>query len=84
MLGEIAEDGYYSRYLEIRSVIHALKYTEDKPADKFSALPEGLWDALEAAKPKGGTLNEISQQLLTAPGMEFRADDRLRRVDSRR
>jgi hypothetical protein len=63
MLGEIAEDGYYSRHLEIRSVVHALKYTEDKPADEFSALPERLWDALEAAKPRYGTLDEISQQL---------------------
>jgi hypothetical protein len=63
MLGEIAEDRYYSRYVEIRSVIHALKYTEDKPADEFNALPEGLWDTLEAAKPRYGTLNEISHQL---------------------
>jgi hypothetical protein len=59
MLGEIAEDGYYSRYLEIRSVVHALKYAEDKPADEFGALTEGLWDALEAATPKCGTRNEI-------------------------
>lgn len=60
---EIAEDGYCSRYIEIRPVGHALKYTEDEPADEFGALPEGPWDALEATKPKYGTLNGISQQL---------------------
>lgn len=60
---EIAEDGYCARYIEIPSVGHALKYTIDEPADEFGALPEGPWDALEAAKPNYGTLNEISQQL---------------------
>lgn len=60
---EIAEDGYCSRNIEIRSVGHALKYTKDQPADELGALPEGPWDALEVAKPKYGTLNEISQQL---------------------
>lgn len=60
---EIAEDGYCSRYLEIRPAGDVRKYTEDKPADEYGALPEGLWDALEAAKSKYGTLNEISKAL---------------------
>jgi hypothetical protein len=60
---EIAEDGCCARYIEIPSVGHARKYTEDESADEFGVLPEGPWDALEAAKPKYGTLNEISQQL---------------------
>lgn len=40
-----------------------LKYTEEKPADEFGALPEGPWDALEAARPEYGTLNDISKEL---------------------
>jgi hypothetical protein len=59
---EIAEDGYCSRYLELRPM-GALRYTEDKPADEYGALPEGPWDELEAAKPKYGTLNDISKEL---------------------
>lgn len=62
-LFEIGEDGYCSRYLEIRQVGHMLKYTEEKPADEFGALPEGPWDALEAAKAKYGTLTAISKPL---------------------
>jgi hypothetical protein len=60
---EIAEDGYYSRYLEIRSVGDALRYTEERPADEFGVLPEGPWDALEAAKSEFGTLTVISKSL---------------------
>ncbi len=60
---EIAEDGYCARYIEIPSVGHALKYTQDEQADEFGVLPEVPLDGLEAAKPKYGTLNEISQQL---------------------
>jgi len=30
---EIAEDGYCSRYLEIRAAGDAVRYTEEKPAD---------------------------------------------------
>jgi hypothetical protein len=70
---EIAEDGYCARYIEIRSVGHALKYTEDEPADEFGVLPEGTWDALEAAKPKYGTLTEISQQLFDSAWNSIRA-----------
>lgn len=60
---EIADDGYCSRYIEIPAIGNALKYTEEEPADEFGALPEGPWDALEAAQPEYGTLNEISKQL---------------------
>lgn len=60
---EIAEDGYCSRYLEIRSAGDALRYTEQKPSDQFGALPEGPWDELEAAKPAFGKLNGISKDL---------------------
>lgn len=71
---EIAEDGYYARYIEIPSVGHARKYTDDEPADEFGVLPEGPWDALEAATPKYGTLNEISQQLFDSAWDGIRAD----------
>jgi hypothetical protein len=63
---EIAEEGHCSRYVEIHSVGHVLKYTEDEPADEFGALPEGPWNAHEAAKSKYGTLTEISQQLFNS------------------
>lgn len=70
---EIAEDGYCARYIEIPSVGYALKYTEDEPADEFGVLPEGPWDALETAKPKYGTLNEISRQLFDSAWNGIRA-----------
>jgi hypothetical protein len=70
---EIAEDGYCSRYLEIRPAGDALKYTEEKPADEFGALPEGPWDALEAAKPSHGTLNDISKELFDSAWNSVRA-----------
>ena len=60
---EIADDGHYSRYLELCRMGDALKYTEDNAADEYGALPEGPWDALEAAKPKYGTLTDISKEL---------------------
>lgn len=59
---EIAEDGYCSRYLELRPTGYALKYTEDKPADAYGVLPEGPCNALEAEKPKYETLNLISKE----------------------
>ena len=70
---EIAEDGYCSRYLEIRPGGGALKYTEEKPADEFGALPEGPWDALEAAKPEYGTVNDISKELFDSAWNSIRA-----------
>ncbi|MCS0591756.1 hypothetical protein ACFQ09_07880 [Massilia norwichensis] len=70
---EIAEDGYCARYLEIRPEGHALKYTEEKPADAFGALPEGRWDAVEAAKPRYGTLKEISNALFDSVWDDIRA-----------
>lgn len=70
---EIADDGYCARYIEIPSKGHALKYTEDEPADEFGVLPEGPWNALEAAEPKYGTLNEISQQLFDSAWNGIRA-----------
>ncbi len=57
---EIADDGYCSRYLEIRSKGGALKYSEEHSADDSGALPEGPWDAAEAAKPEYGVLDGIS------------------------
>ena len=60
---EIAGDGHYSRYLELCPMGDALKYTEDNAVDEYGALPEGRWDALEAAKPKYGTLADISKEL---------------------
>lgn len=63
---EVAEDGYCSRYLEIQPAGKVLKYTEEKPADEFGALPEGPWDALKAAKPEYGTLNDISKELFNS------------------
>ncbi|MFC0250826.1 hypothetical protein [Massilia consociata] len=70
---EIANDGHCSRYLEIRPVGCALKYTVEKPADEFGALPEGPWDALEAAKPKYGTLKDISKELFDSAWAGVRA-----------
>jgi len=70
---EIAEDGYCARYLEIRPEGHALKYTEEKPADALGALPEGQWDAVEAAKPRYGTLKEISNALFDSVWDDIRA-----------
>jgi hypothetical protein len=60
---EIADDGSCSRYLELRPMGNALRYTEDDPADEYGALPEGPWDAQEASNPKYGTLNDISEEL---------------------
>lgn len=60
---EIADDGYCSRYLELGPMGNVLRYTEDDPADEYGALPERPWDAREAAKPKYGTLNDISKEL---------------------
>lgn len=70
---EIADDGYCARYIEIPSVGHALRYTEDEPVDEFGMLPGGPWDALEAAKPKYGAFNEISQQLFDIAWNSIRA-----------
>lgn len=53
---------------------HALKYAEDESADEFGLLPEGPWDALEAAQAKYGTLKEISQQLFDSAWNGIRAD----------
>ena len=60
---EIADDGYCSRYLELKSDGDALRYTEEKPADQFGVLPEGQFDESELAKPEYGSLNEISRHL---------------------
>jgi hypothetical protein len=60
---EIADDGYCSRYLEVRSTGDALRYTEKTPADQFGILPEGQFDESELAKPEYGKLNEISSHL---------------------
>jgi len=69
---EVAEDGHFSRYLEIQSAGKVLKYTEDKPADEFGALPEGPWEPLEASKPEYGTLNDISKALFDSAWSSLR------------
>jgi len=73
---EIADDGYCSRYLEIRAGDDALRYTEQKPSDEFGVLPEGPWNALEAAKPAYGKLSCISQSLFDSAwqGIQCRND----------
>jgi hypothetical protein len=70
---EIADDGYCSRYLEIQHLGKVLKYTEEKPADEFGALPEKPWDVLEASKPEYGVLNEISLELFESAWSNVRA-----------
>src|SRR6476661_2270340 len=63
---EIADDDYCTRYLEIRSDGIAVRYTEQHAADGFGILPEGPWQAADAAKPEFGTLSAISAQLFDA------------------
>lgn len=60
---EIADHGYCSRYLEVKSDGDALRYTEKNPADQFGVLPEGQFDEAEFSKPEYGRLNEISKRL---------------------
>lgn len=69
---EIAEDGSCTRYLEIPSIGNVRMYTEENPADEHGALPEGPWDAHEAAKSEYGTLNDISEQLFDSIWSSFR------------
>jgi hypothetical protein len=73
---EIAEDGYCCRYLEISSVGAALRYTQESPSDEYGVLPEGPWDALQAAKPALGTLSGISRNLFDSAwhGVQCRND----------
>ena len=52
----------------MRAEVHRVK-----PADEFGALPEGPWDALEAAKPKYGTLKDISKELFDSAWTGVRA-----------
>lgn len=63
---EIGPDGTWLRYLHIAADGCATRYTESHAADEWGALPEGVWDVHEAAKPAYGTLTAISAQLFDA------------------
>jgi len=63
---ELAEDGYWSRYLEIRPDGTAVRYTTQRDADEFGILPEKTWDEEEAAKPGYGIMAPISAALFEA------------------
>jgi hypothetical protein len=63
---EIGGDGYWERYLEIKSGGMALRYDRSYSADTFGVLPEGKWDEKEAAKPMYGVVAAISRELFEA------------------
>ena len=63
---EIDDEGYWSRYLEIRADGTVLRYSTDKEADRFGILPEGLWNEAEAKNEKYGIVTAISVELFEA------------------
>ncbi|MEJ7807010.1 MAG: hypothetical protein WKG03_13945 [Telluria sp.] len=72
---EIDVDGYLTRYLEINSNGLAYRYTRDHPADEFGALPEGVWDEAEAAKPEYGAMAPITAALFATVWARTRCDN---------
>jgi len=63
---EIGEDGYVTRYLEIRADGTLLRYTDEFHTDEFGFLPEGPVDEGEASKPEYGTFAAISRTVFEA------------------
>ncbi len=63
---EIDDEGYISRYVEVRADGTALRYDRTHEADSFGILPEGQWDDAEASKPEYGSLCIISGALFEA------------------
>lgn len=61
---EVGDDDV-CRYLEIRADGTAVRYTVQRPEDKFGFLPEGTWSsgAAEAKKPEYGHCRPISPAL---------------------
>jgi len=70
---EIGDDGFWTRYVEIRQDGTALRYSEAHPADKLGILPEGRWNDEEASKPDFGVVREISADLFEAVWSSVRA-----------
>ena len=72
---EVDTDGYFTRYLEINSNGLAYRYTRDHPADKFGALPEGVWEEAEASKAEFGMIAPITASLFAAVWARTRCDN---------
>lgn len=70
---EIGADGFWVRHVEIKADGTARRYSASHSADESGALPEGQWDAKEAAKPKYGLVVEISGHLFEAVWRATRA-----------
>lgn len=72
---EIDADGYFTRYLKINSNGLAYRYTRGHLADKFGALPEGVWDETQAVKAEFGMLAPITAALFAAVWARTRCDN---------
>lgn len=63
---EIGDEGYVTRYLEIRADGIPVRYTEEFHTDEFGFLPEGCVDDSEASKPEYGVFAPISASVFEA------------------
>ena len=60
---ELDDQGYWSRYVEIRTDGTALRYSEDRPADRHGQLPEKTWPEDESVVREFGVMMPLTKAL---------------------